>query len=184
MDIPRIQVPHEPTSLITPNSPTPAMANNLEQNLAVNADCMSIPTGQSSKIAIPSKRSYPFGKDVPRKKRKKESYVTVRVYKQRKDLEHTDEIECALMPDGGLDLVALSQELNVEGCQAGRCNVIQICDADYSHCLPKVLDARYSRPWFSKRNVLESGAIKLLKAKEDYLRVVTTDARWKLPRVS
>jgi len=117
---------------------------------------------------------------------KKESYVTVRLYKQRKDLEHTDEIECALTPDGGLDLVALSQELNVKGCQAGRCNVIQIrvCDADYAHCLPKVLDARYSQPWFSKHHVLESGAIKLLKAKEDYLRVVASEARWKLPRVS
>jgi len=137
-------IPHEMTSLITLNNPTPAMANNFEQNLAVNANRTSIRTGQSSKIAIPSKHSYPFGKDVPRKKMKKQSYVTVRVYKQRKDLEHMDEIECTLMPDVGLDLVALSQELNAKGCQAGRCNIIHICDADYAHCLLKVLDARYS----------------------------------------
>jgi hypothetical protein len=46
---------------------------------------------------------------VPRKKRKKKSgYVVVRVYKQRKDLEHMGEIKYALMPDSGLDLVALS----------------------------------------------------------------------------
>jgi len=131
-------IPHEPMSLITPspNSPRMNMATvvigDLEQTPAENADCTKLtPTGQLSNIAIPSKRSYPFGKDVPRKKRKKKSYVTVRVYKQRKDLEHTVEIECALMPDGGLDLVALSQELNVKGCQASRCNVIRICDSDY-----------------------------------------------------
>ena len=103
---------------------------------------------------------------------KKKRYVVVRVYKQRKDLEHTDEIEHPLMPDGGLDLVALSQELNVKGCQASRCNVVRICNSDYAHCLLKVLDARFSRPWFSKHQVLEIGAIKLLKAKDDYLRVV------------
>jgi len=160
------------------------MANNLEQNLAINTNRMLIPTGQSSKIAILSKYSYPFGKDVPRKKMKKQSYVTVRVYKQWKDLEHMDEIECALMPDGGLDLVAVSQELNVKGCQAGQYNVIHICDADYVHCLLKVLDARYSWPWFSKHHILESSAIKLLKAKEDYLRVVASKARWKLPHMS
>ena len=56
--------------------------------------------------------------DVPRKKRKTEHYVVVRIYDQRKDLEHTDEIECALMPDGELDLAGLSERLNVKGCQA------------------------------------------------------------------
>ena len=105
----------------------PAVTSNLEQTPAENADHrLILPTGQSSNITIPSKRLYPFGKDVPRKKRKKRSYVTVRVYKQRKDLDHMVEIECALMPDGGLDLVALSQELNVKKCQASRCNVIHI----------------------------------------------------------
>jgi len=110
----------------------PAVTSDLEQTPAENADCRSsLPTGQSSNIAIPSKRAYPFGKDVPRKKRKKASYVTVRVYKQQKDLEHKVEIECALMPDGGLDLVALSQELNIQRCQASQCNVIHICHSDY-----------------------------------------------------
>ena len=37
-----------------------------------------------------------------------------------------NEIECALTPDGGLDLVGLSQKLNVKECQASRCNAILI----------------------------------------------------------
>jgi hypothetical protein len=52
--------------------------------------------------------------------------VIVRTYKHRKDLEHTNEVECALTPDGGLDLVGLSRELNVKGCQASRRNNIPI----------------------------------------------------------
>lgn len=106
----------------------PAVTSDLEQSSAANADYTSVLTDQLPNIAIPSKRSYPFGKDVPRKKMKKESYVIVRVYKQRKDLEHIDEIECALTPDGGLDLIALSQKLKLKGCQASRCNIIKICD--------------------------------------------------------
>ena len=35
-----------------------------------------------------------------------------------------------------------------------------------------VLDTWFWQPWFSKHHVLESGAIKLLKTKEHYLRVV------------
>lgn len=97
-------------------------------------DQESIPAGhtsaiacQSHRIAIPSKRSCPFGKDVPRKRRKKESYVIVRAYKQRKDLEHTDEVECALTPDGDLDLVSVSRKLSVRECQASRFNAIPFC---------------------------------------------------------
>ena len=37
--------------------------------------------------------------------------------------------------------------------------------------LPQALDA-HSRPWFGKHPVLERGAIKLLKVKEGYLRMV------------
>lgn len=80
----------------------------------------------SSEIAIPSKRPYPFNNGVLRKKRKIERYVKVRIYKQRKDLGHTDEIECALTPEGGLDLVGLSEKLNIEGCQASCLNSIPI----------------------------------------------------------
>lgn len=81
---------------------------------------------QSHRIAIPNKRSCPFGKDVPRKRRKKERYVIVRAYKQRKDLEHTDEVECALTPDGDLDLENVSRKLNVRECQARRSNAIPL----------------------------------------------------------
>jgi hypothetical protein len=55
-----------------------------------------------------------------RKKRRTDGYVIVRIYEKRKDLEHTDEIACTLMPDGGLDLAALSGRLVVEGCQVSR----------------------------------------------------------------
>lgn len=102
-----------------------------EESHGPRVDQESIPAGhtsaiacQSHRIAIPSKRSCPFGKDVPRKRRKKESYVIVRAYKQRKDLEHTDEVECALTPDGDLDLVSVSRKLSVRECQASRFNAI------------------------------------------------------------
>ena len=103
-----------------------ALTHDLEQISAENADHTLTPAYQSFGIMIPSKRSYPFNKDVPRKRRKKESYVVVRTYEHRKDLEHTNEIECALTPDGGLDLVGLSQKLNVKECQASRCNAVLI----------------------------------------------------------
>jgi hypothetical protein len=124
-------VPHGPTFQVTRDSPrtdtAPALTRDLEQIPAENADHSSSPACQSFGITIPSKRSYPFSKDASRKRRKKESYVIVRTYQHRKDLEHTDEIECALTPDGGLDLVGLSQRLNVKGCQASRCNAVPIC---------------------------------------------------------
>jgi hypothetical protein len=97
--------------------------------------------------------------------------VIVRAYKQRKDLEHTDEVECALTPDGDLDLVSVSRKLSVRECQASLFNAIPFC-GPYAHYCLKVLDAHSSRPWFRERPVLESGAIRLLKAKEGYLRVV------------
>ena len=53
--------------------------------------------------------------------------MIVRAYKQRKDLEHMDEVECALMPDGDLDLVSVSQKLNVRECQASQFNAIPFC---------------------------------------------------------
>lgn len=125
-------VPHEPTFQVTPNSLRTDTANvlthNLEQIPAEDADHALSPAcpSQSFGITIPSKRSHPFNKDVPRKRRKKERYVIVRTYKHRKDLEHTKEIECALTPDGGLDLIGLSQELNTKGCQASRHKTIPI----------------------------------------------------------
>jgi len=83
-----------------------------------NADPMSALACQSSKIAIPRKRSDPFSKDVPRKRIKTERSIKVRIYEKPTDLRHTDEVEYALTPDGGLDLVALSQRLKLEGCKA------------------------------------------------------------------
>ena len=142
---------------------------------AANAGGMSTPTCQLSKVVVPSKRSHPFRKDRPRKKRKTDSYVIVRIYDQRKDLEHTDEIEYALTPDGGLDLAGLSEMLNVKGCQVSRFIIpyyMRGLGHATHHLLLKVLDARSSRPWYSKRPILKSGAINLLKAKEGYLRVV------------
>ncbi|KAH8977095.1 hypothetical protein EDB86DRAFT_2838449 [Lactarius hatsudake] len=100
------------------------------------------------------------GGDKARKRKKKKTggFINVRIYAERKDVDHTHEIQCALTPDGGLNL-------------ASRVDVVPIFGLS-AHCLPKVLDARYSRPWVGKHPVLERGAIKLLKAKEGYLRVV------------
>lgn len=98
--------------------------------------------------------------------------MNVRIYAEPKDLEHTHEIQCALTPDGRLDLVSLSQKMNLTMCQASRLDAIPIYGPGGAHYLPKVLDARHSRPWVGKDPVLERGAIKLLKAKEGYLRVV------------
>lgn len=160
---------HDSIFPVTSNSPRVDTASTLTH------DQDPIPTanaGHTSRIAIPSKRSCPFGKDVPRKRRKKENYVIVRAYKQRKDLEHTDEVECALTPDGDLDLVSVSRKLNVRECQASRFNAIPFCGPCSLLLGSKVLDARSSRPWFSRRPILKSRAIRLLKAKEGYLRVV------------
>ena len=104
-----------------------ALTRDQEPIPTANAGHTSAIACQSHRIAIPSKRSCPFGKDVPRKRRKKESYVIVRAYKQRKDLEHTDEVECALTPDGDLDLVSVSRKLNARECQASRFNAIPFC---------------------------------------------------------
>jgi len=117
--------------LVTLNSPrvdtASALTHDQDPIPTANAGHTSTIACQSHRIAIPSKQSCPFGKDVPRKKRKKESYVIVRAYKQRKDLEHTDEVECALMPDSDLDLVSISQKLNVRECQASQFNAIPFC---------------------------------------------------------
>jgi hypothetical protein len=104
-----------------------ALTHDQDPIPTANAGHTSAIACQSHRIAIPSKRSCPFGKDVPRKRRRKESYVIVRAYKQRKDLEHTDEVECALTPDGDLDLVSVSRKLNVRECQASRFNAIPFC---------------------------------------------------------
>ena len=172
--------PQRPTSEVTPNSPRTDTAststNKIKQIPAANAGGMSAPTCQPSKVVVPCKRPYPCEKDVltSRKKRKTGSSVVVRIYEQRKDLEHTDEVECALTSDGGLDLVGLSQRLNGKGLQVSRFIILSMCGLSRTtnRVLLKVLDAHSSRPWFSKRPFLESGAIKLLKAKEGYLRAV------------
>lgn len=112
-----VQILHESTSVI-PNSPRLASGTHLTRIPDVNATHIPGPACRSSKIAIPNKRRNPFGKGGPRKKKKTERYVDVRIYAQRKDLGHTHEIQCALTPDGSLDLASLSQKLNFKGCQA------------------------------------------------------------------
>lgn len=115
-----VHIPHEPTLPITPGSPRmdTAVASVVEQNIAANGERRSVQASQSSEPTIPCKRSDPFHKRVPRKKRKKGDYVLVRIYKQKMDLEHTDEIDCPLTPDGELDLGDLSRRLNVKECKA------------------------------------------------------------------
>jgi hypothetical protein len=169
-------IPHESMFAVTSNNPRSDTAPHDQEMIpAAYADSTSTPACQSCEITIPSKRPCPFGEDVPSdvpRKKKRERFIIVRVYQRRKDLEHTHEIECALRPDGGLDLVGLSQKLNVNECRVGRFNVIPVCGLGFAHYLLKVIDALSSRPWFSKRPILEDGAIRLLKAKEGYLRVI------------
>lgn len=97
-----------------------ALAQDRGSTPDANADPMSALACQSSKTTIPRKRGDPFSKDVPRKRIKTERSIKVRIYEKPTDLRHTDEIEYALTPDGGLDLVALSQRLKLEGCQASQ----------------------------------------------------------------
>jgi hypothetical protein len=96
---------------------------------AANAAPVSNLASQSKTTAIPSKRSYPFVKkkgDEARKMKRKKTvgYIDVRIYAERKDLEHTHEIRCALTTDGGLDLVSLSHRMNFTACQASRLDII------------------------------------------------------------
>ncbi len=150
----------------------PALTGHLVHIPAENAGPLSEPASQPSMAAIPSKQPYPFSRDKAKKKKKKtRGYINVRIYAERKDVDHTHEIQCALTPDGGLNLVSLSQKMNLTACQASLVDVILIFGLS-AHYLPKVLDACYSRPWVGKHPVLERGAIKLLKAKEGYLQVV------------
>lgn len=171
VDTPNIS--HGTAPPVIPNSPrigtAPASTDHLVQIPAANAAPISDPASHSWATAILSKRPYPFSGDGARKKKKTGEYINVRIYAERKDLEHTHEIQCALMPDGGLDLVSLSQKMNLTAYQASRLDVIPIGSA---HHLPKVVDPRYSRPWAHEHPVLEKGAVTLLKAKDGYLRVV------------
>ncbi|KAI9444424.1 hypothetical protein BJY52DRAFT_1228866 [Lactarius psammicola] len=163
MDVDTPDISHGTTPPVAPNSPrmdtAPALTGHLVHIPAANAAPISEPASQPSTTTIPNKRPYPFSRDEAKKKKKKTGgYINVRIYAERKDVDHTHEIQCALTPDGGLNLASLVDVIPIFGLGA--------------HYLPKVLDARYSRPWVRKHPVLERGAIKLLKAKEGYLRVV------------
>jgi hypothetical protein len=116
-----MNTPHEstlPVSIQMDDITTLASRQHSMRIPDVNVVLMSDPATGSSKIAIPSKRRNPFGGGGLRKKNRTERHVNVRVYAQQKDLIHTHEIQCTLTPDGGLDLVSLSQELGSKGCQA------------------------------------------------------------------
>jgi hypothetical protein len=104
-------------------APAPASA---AQYLGHNDAPISDSACRLSEIAIPRKRSNPFGGGGPRKKIKTERYVNVRIYAQPTDLEHTHEIQCALTPDGDLDLAGLSKQLKVKGCDVSHLLVIPI----------------------------------------------------------
>jgi hypothetical protein len=91
---------------------------------AANVATISDPVSQSQATAIPRKRRYPFGRDEARKRKKTGRFIDVRIYAERNDLEHTHEIQCTLTPDGGLDLVGLSQKMNLATCQASRLDII------------------------------------------------------------
>lgn len=113
-----MNIPHESMLAVSIMDGTMASRQHSSCVPEVNVAPMSDPASQSSKTVIPSKRCNPFGGGGPRKRNKTERYVDVRIYAQRRDLEHTHEIQCALTADGGLDLATLSQELNLERCQA------------------------------------------------------------------
>jgi len=122
-----------------------ALIHNQDPIPTANVSYISAIACQLHRIAIPSKRFCPFGKNVPRKRRKKESYMIIRAYKQWKDLKYTDEVECALTPDSNLNLVSISRKLSVRECQASWFNAIPFC-GPYAHYCSKVLDAHSSRP--------------------------------------
>ncbi|KAH9174098.1 hypothetical protein EDB89DRAFT_1904811 [Lactarius sanguifluus] len=103
-----------------------ALTGHLVDIPAANAAPIPEPASQPSTTAIPSKRPYPFSRDKARKKKKTGGFINVRIYAERKDVDHTHEIQCALMPDGGLNLVSLSQKMNLTACQASRVDVILI----------------------------------------------------------
>lgn len=106
-----------PTDIIRiPHDPMPSIASNSPQ-IDVNDAPTSGPACRLSKVAIPSKRPYPYGEGEPRKRLRTERYANVRIYAQKKDLDHTHEIQWALTPDGGLDLASLSHKLKLKGCQ-------------------------------------------------------------------
>jgi len=115
-----MNIPHESTLSVSirMDDTTMALGHHSMRIPDVNVTPMSDPTSQSSKIAIPCKRHNPFDEGGLNKKNKTKRYVDVRIYAQRTDLIHTCEIQCALTPDGGLDLGSLSQEFKLKECQA------------------------------------------------------------------
>lgn len=106
-DVNTIQISHKPTPPVTSNSP----------RMNVNDAPTSGPACQLSEVTIPSKRRNPFGEGGPKKRLKMERYANVRIYAQRKDLDHTHEVQCTLTQDGGLDLGNLSHKLKLKECQ-------------------------------------------------------------------
>jgi len=115
VDTPAIS--HGSTPSVIPNNPHVDTAPDIP---TANAALTLRRVSQSPKTAIPSKRSYPFIGDEPRKKKRTEIYINVRIYAKKNDVEHTHEIQCALTPDGGLDLVGLSQKFNLATYQVSR----------------------------------------------------------------
>ncbi|KAH9046705.1 hypothetical protein EDB84DRAFT_1435351 [Lactarius hengduanensis] len=117
-------ISHGTTPPAIPISPRIDTAPELTSHLVHTP--VPVPASQSSTTAIPSKRPYPFSGDGgARKKKKTGGFISVRIYAERKDVNHTHEIQCALTPDGGLNLVGLSRKMNL-ACQASRIDVIPI----------------------------------------------------------
>jgi hypothetical protein len=122
MDVDAADISHE-TNNSRLNTASASMDQRVHIPAAHDAPILD-PASQSQATAIPSKRRYPFGRDEARKRKKTGRYIDVRIYAERKDLEHTHEIRCALTPDGRLDLVSLSQKMNLTACQASRLDII------------------------------------------------------------
>ncbi|KAH8979322.1 hypothetical protein EDB83DRAFT_2327161 [Lactarius deliciosus] len=116
-----------PAMPISPRIDTaPELTSHLVHTPAANAAPVLEPASQPSTTAIPSKRPYPFSGDGARKKKKTGRFINVRIYAERKDVDHIHEIQCALTPDGGLNLVGLSRKMNLTAYQASRINVSPI----------------------------------------------------------
>ena len=122
MDVDATNISHETDNLRidTASASTDQRVHTPAANVAPTSD----PASQSRATAIPNKRRYPSERDEARKKKKTGRYIDVRIYAEGKDLEHTHEIQCALTPDGGLDLVGLSQKMNLTACQASRPDIV------------------------------------------------------------
>ncbi|KAH9026544.1 hypothetical protein EDB85DRAFT_1893409 [Lactarius pseudohatsudake] len=65
------------------------------------------PASQPSTTAVHEQTTPTLQWDKARKRKKTGGFINVRIYAERKDVDTTHEIQCALTPDGGLNLRSL-----------------------------------------------------------------------------